>query len=103
MIRPAGVRVATVVFVGLVALPLVGCGARVKPEGAAQAVVDVVVQQTGFRPNDVHCPAGVRPRVGKEFDCHFTGPQGKPYLAHLRITKVEGEAIEYDIKTQPSA
>lgn len=42
---------------------LTGCGARVRPEGAAHV--------------------------------HW-------YLAHLRIIKVEGETIDFDIQTQPS-
>jgi hypothetical protein len=92
------------VFVSLAALPLTGCGgtSTVKPGGAAQSVVDVVSKQAGFHPTDVSCPSGVKAQVGGEFDCHFTGPEGKPYTAHLRITKVDGERVEFDVKTRPS-
>ncbi|OBJ54491.1 hypothetical protein A9W95_16765 [Mycobacterium sp. 1423905.2] len=78
-----------------------GCGSTVKPQGAAQSVVDVVSKQTGFHPTDVHCPSGVKAKAGQEFDCHFTGPEGKPYIAHMRITKVDGDNVEFDIKTRP--
>jgi hypothetical protein len=60
------------------------------------------VKQDGLQPNDVKCPSGVDAKVGREFDCHFTGPEGKPYTAHLKITKVSGEDVEFDIQTRPS-
>jgi hypothetical protein len=86
------------------ALALTACHAKstVKPDGAAQSVVDVVSSQTGFHPTDVHCPSGVEAKVGQEFDCHFTGPEGKPYTAHMRITKVDGERVEFDVRSRPS-
>ncbi len=74
----------------------------VKPEGAAQSVVDVVSSQTGVHPTDVHCPSGVEAKAGQEFDCHFTGPEGKPYTAHMRITKVDGERVDFDVRSRPS-
>lgn len=74
----------------------------VKPEGAAQSVVDVVSGQTGFHPTDVRCPSGVEAKAGQEFDCHFTGPEGKPYTAHMRITKVDGERVDFDVRSRPS-
>jgi uncharacterized protein DUF4333 len=82
---------------------LTACSAKstVKPEGAAQSVVDVVSSQTGFHPTDVKCPSGVEAKVGQEFDCHFTGPEG-PYTAHMRITKVDGERVEFDVRSRPS-
>ncbi|MGB9308828.1 MAG: DUF4333 domain-containing protein [Mycobacterium sp.] len=104
MTRITGTRFATAVFVGLVAVQLTGCSSTktVKPEGAAQSVVDVVSGQTNFHPIDVHCPDGVKAEVGAEFDCHFTGPQGVPYTAHMRITKVDGDSVTFDVKSRPS-
>jgi Domain of unknown function (DUF4333) len=86
------------------ALLLTACSAKatVKPDGAAQSVVDVVSSQTGFHPTDVKCPSGVEAKVGQEFDCHFTGPEGKPYTAHMRITKVDGERVDFDVRSRPS-
>jgi hypothetical protein len=97
-------RFATAVFVGLVAVQLTACSSTktVKPDGAAQSVVDVVSGQTGFHPTDVHCPDGVKAEVGTEFDCHFTGPEGTPYIAHMRITKVDGDTVIFDVKSRPS-
>jgi hypothetical protein len=69
---------------------------------AAQSVVDVVAKQTGFRPTDVSCPSGVEAKVGRQFDCRFTRPEGKPYTAHLRVTKVDGEAVLFDVNSRPS-
>jgi len=86
------------------ALLLTACSAKatVTPNGAAQSVVDVVSSQTGFHPTDVSCPPGVEAKAGQEFDCHFTGPQGKPYTAHMRITKVDGERVDFDVRSRPS-
>ncbi|KLO35313.1 hypothetical protein ABW17_24160 [Mycobacterium nebraskense] len=88
----------------MLALQLTACSSKttVKPDGAAQSVVDVVSSQTGFRPNDVSCPSGVEAKVGQEFDCHFTGPEGKRYTAHMRITIVDGEQVVFDVKSRPS-
>ncbi|MGD1239349.1 DUF4333 domain-containing protein [Mycobacterium seoulense] len=97
-------RVVAGVLVSMVALQVAACSTKttVKPDGAARSVVDVVSRQTGFRPNDVSCPSGVEAKVGQEFDCHFTGPEGKGYTAHMRITKVEGEQVVFDVKSRPS-
>jgi hypothetical protein len=95
-------RTALVVFVASLALILAGCGSTIKPEGAAASVVDLVSKQTGFKPNDVKCPSGVDAKVGTEFDCHFTGPEGKDYAAHMKVTKVEGDDVQFYIKTEPS-
>ena len=69
------------------------------PEGAAQTVVDVVTESTGFRPTDVTCPSGVEAEVGQQFECQFTGPEG-PYTAYMQITTVEGQYVEYAITTR---
>jgi hypothetical protein len=79
-----------------------GCGSTIKPEGAAQSVVDVVSRETGFKPEDVKCPSGVDAKEGTEFDCHFTGPEGDQYTAHMRVTKVEGENVEFYVESKPS-
>jgi Domain of unknown function (DUF4333) len=99
-----GAQIAARAFVGLMAVLLAGCSSTptVKPEGAAQSVVDVVSMQTGFHPTDVSCPSGVAAKVGGQFDCHFTGPEGKQYTANMRITKVNCEQVEFDVKTHPS-
>ncbi|OBI17878.1 hypothetical protein A5714_10135 [Mycobacterium sp. E2462] len=88
----------------LVAAALAGCSGKttVKADGAAQSVVDVVYKQTGFRPGDVHCPSGVEAKVGQQFDCHFTGPEGKAYVANMRITTVEGERVDFAVNTHPA-
>jgi NAD(P)H-hydrate repair Nnr-like enzyme with NAD(P)H-hydrate epimerase domain len=95
-------RAALVVLIASLAMVLSGCGSTIKPDGAAQSVVDLVSKQTGFKPNDVKCPSGVDAKEGQEFDCHFTGPEGKDYVAHMKVTKVEGDNVQFYIKTEPS-
>lgn len=81
---------------------LAGCGSTIKPDEAAKTVTDFVSKKTRFTPRDVKCPSGVDAEVGKEFECHFTGPEGKEYTAQMKVTKVEGEKVEFYIKTAPS-
>jgi hypothetical protein len=102
MTQRFGIRLGAAVLVGAVALQLAGCGKTIKPEGAAKSVTDLVSKQTGFKPTDVSCPSGVDAEVGGEFECLFTGPEGVPYTAHMKIAKVDGEDVVFDIKTQPS-
>ena len=95
-------QLGVAVVASLVALQLAGCASTIKPEGAAQSVVDLVSSKTSFKPTDVSCPSGVDATVGQEFDCHFTGPKGTPYTAHMKITKVNGDNVEFDIQTKPT-
>ena len=95
-------RTALVALIASLVMALAGCGATIKPEGAAGSVTDLVSKQTGFKPKDVKCPSGVDAEVGKEFACHFTGPEGKDYTAHMRVTKVDGDNVQFYIKTAPS-
>lgn len=81
---------------------IAGCGSTIKSEGAAQSVVDLVNEQTGFKPTDVECPDGVEAKEGTEFECKFTGPEGVEYTADMRVTKVEGEDVEFYIETRPT-
>ena len=81
---------------------VVGCGAStVKPEGAERSVVDVVFRKADFHPTDVRCPSGVEAKEGGRFDCEFTGPEGEPYVAHMRILRVEGEKVIFHVTTRP--
>jgi Domain of unknown function (DUF4333) len=84
------------------ALLLAGCGSKINPDGAAKSVADVVSGQTKFKPKDVMCPSGVDAEVGAEFDCTFTGPEGKEYTAHMKVTKVEGDNVEFYVESKPS-
>jgi hypothetical protein len=95
------VRLTAAVLVSLAAL-LAACGkTTVKPDGAERAVINVVSGRTGFRPTDVRCPSGVEAKVGVTFECHFTGPEG-PYTAHMRVTKVQDERVDFYVRTRPS-
>jgi hypothetical protein len=95
-------RTALVAIFAVAALLIAGCGSTIKPDGAAQSVVDLVKKQTGFEPKDVKCPEGVEAKVGTKFECTFTGPEGSEYTADMRVTKVEGDDVEFYIETKPS-
>ncbi len=97
--RTRVVRVGVAVFIALVGLQLAACGSTIKPDGAAQAVVDLVSEKTDFKPEDVKCPEGIDAKVGVTFDCNFTGPDGD-YVAHMKIEKIEGEQVLFDINTE---
>ncbi|BDX32707.1 hypothetical protein TUM20985_32540 [Mycobacterium antarcticum] len=99
MMRTRGVRFGTALLVGVAVLGLAGCGKVIDADSAQQSVTDFVSQNTEFTPNDVKCPSGTDAKVGVEFDCTFTGPDGD-YIAHLKITKVDGSAVLYDIETK---
>jgi hypothetical protein len=101
MTQRFGARLGAAVLVGAMALQLAGCGSTINPDGAAKSITDVVSQQTGFKPTDVKCPSGVDAKVGEEFDCHFTGPEG-PYTAHVKITSVNGQDVGFDIHSRRS-
>jgi outer membrane murein-binding lipoprotein Lpp len=98
----ATMRRALLVLAVLSALFLSGCGSEINSDGAAKSVVDVVARQTKFKPKDVTCPSGVDAEVGIEFDCKFTGPEGKEYTAHMKVTKVEGDNVEFYVESKPS-
>ncbi len=95
-------RAAIIVLLASLAVTIVGCTSTIKPDGAAKSVVDLVSKQTGFKPTDVKCPSGVDAKVGTTFECTFTGPEAKPYTANMRVTKVEGDDVEFYIETAPS-
>ncbi|MCV7283326.1 DUF4333 domain-containing protein [Mycolicibacterium flavescens] len=95
-------RPALLIVAAALGISLVGCSKTITPEGAANSVVDLVSEQTGFTPTDVRCPDGIEAEEGTTFECTFTGPQGMEYTANMRVTKVEGEDVEFYIETEPS-
>jgi Domain of unknown function (DUF4333) len=96
MSQAPSARLAAAILVTAVTLQLAGCGPKtvIKPDMAAKFLTDHVSQQAGFTPTEVKCPSGVEAKVGAEFDCHFTGPEG-PYTAHMRVTQVNGEDVTF--------
>jgi Domain of unknown function (DUF4333) len=98
VLRRSGARCGVGVAVAVLAMQLTACGSTIRPDKTAEFITDKVSHQTGFQPTDVTCPSGVDAKVGGEFDCHFTGPDG-PYTVHMRITKVDGEDVVYDWKS----
>ena len=100
MTRTLATRAGAAAFIGAAALQLAACGvSTIKPDGAAQSVVDLVAEKTDFKPTDVTCPEGIEAKVGQEFDCKFTGPDGN-YTAHMKVLKIDGEQVLFDINTK---
>jgi hypothetical protein len=85
-----------------VALTACGTTYKVRPEDAAQAIVDIIQEQNDYELNvaDVHCPQDIEAKVGVEFDCQFTG-RGGDYVAHMKVQKVEGEQVLFQINAGP--
>jgi hypothetical protein len=80
-----------------------GCGKlEVTSSGAEKVVSDLVLSKTGEHIKNVSCPSGMSAKVGVTFDCHFNGPDGTKYTAHMRITKVKGTSVGYFVNTFPS-
>lgn len=98
------VRMGAAVLLGLAALSPAACSSTttVKADDAAKQVVKLVSDQNKFTPTDVKCPSDVEATKGGQFDCHFTGPRNVPYVAHMKIVKVDGERITCDINVEKS-
>ena len=47
-------------------------------------------------------PSGVEAKVGVQFDCHFTGPEGKEYTANMKITRVNGAEVDFAVNSHLS-
>ena len=84
-------------LVAVVAFGLAGC-TSVDPASAAKSVADVVASRTGFRPTDVLCPSGIDAKAGTEFECGFTGADGKQHVARLTITKLDDDHVQFDVE-----
>jgi hypothetical protein len=82
---------------------LCGCGGEstIRAHETEKTVSRFVAGHTGYRPTDVRCPSGIPAKVGVEFRCHFTGPDG-PYTAYVRILSVHGERVIDHIVTRPT-
>ena len=110
MVRRISARIAAALVGGSMALHLAACTGSsradpnmIMPDATANYVADFVAENSPakVRPTDVTCPSGIEAKVGGEFDCHFTGPDGK-YTAHLKILSVDGTRVEYDVTTHRS-
>jgi hypothetical protein len=66
-----------------------------------QTLSAMVARQTKFHPTDMRCPQGIPAKVGTRFDCSYTGPEPKPYVAHVRVATVRGVSVNFDVQTAP--
>ncbi len=92
------------IAVAAVAVGLAGCHTTkyVDAKTIEQQITKTVSDQTEYKPTDVKCPTDVPANVGAKFKCNFTGPDGA-YTAYVKVTKVEGEHLEFDFKSQLSS
>jgi hypothetical protein len=91
--------VGAALFVGVATLGVAGCSKTISADSAQKSVADFVAQNTEVTASNVKCPDNTDAKVGTEFDCTFTAPDGD-YVAHLKITKVDGTNVEYDIESK---
>ena len=56
----------------------------------------------GATPVPVTVVDGVDAKVGVEFDCKFTGPEAKEYTAHMKVTRVDDDDVEFYVESKPS-
>ena len=100
MIRMHGVRLGTALVIGLAAFGLGGCSSKMVIDAgkAQESVAQFVADNTEAKASNVKCPDDIDAKVGVEFDCTFTAADGD-YTAHLKITKVDGTNVGYDIET----
>lgn len=93
-------RVGASLAIGVAVLGSSGCSKTISADSAQKSVADFVAQNTEVTATNVKCPDNTEAKVGTEFDCTFTAPDGD-YVAHLKITKVDGRNVEYDIESKP--
>jgi hypothetical protein len=90
---------------GLVALAAVlsGCGTlEVIPSGAERVIHQLELSRAHVSVTNVSCPSGIDAKVGLTFYCHFLAPGGAKYTARMRIVKVQGTSVGYEIASYPS-
>jgi hypothetical protein len=92
-----------VLGIGVLVIVLVAANTKfIVADKTAGILSDGVSRQSGFTPTDVSCPSGVEAKVGATFDCHFTGPGGR-YTSHMKVTKVDGDYVEFDMRWSPDS
>ncbi len=97
--RKLGLKCCVGVLISVAALQLTGCGKTVQPD-RPRSRFRRRLPADRIQAKRCALPVGSQSQGGRRFDCGFTGPEG-PYVAHMRITKVAGDDVEFDIKTQP--
>jgi Domain of unknown function (DUF4333) len=101
MIRSFAVSVGAGIAIGVATLSLAGCGGGVTIPAAnlEKQVTDFVAKNTKETAKNVKCPDETEARVGVAVDCTFTASDGA-YVAHVEITKVDGEDVYYHIASK---
>jgi len=84
------------------AMLVVGCQATIEPDRAAALVADFIRSRSGYEVTDLTCPDNIEASVGTTFECRFTGPDGAPHVARVRVAEVSGGDVNFYIETHPT-
>jgi uncharacterized protein DUF4333 len=94
-VRPAAVVLA------ICALAVTGCGKKVViASGAEHTLTRFIAKKTPATAENASCPDGIEAEVGNTFDCTFDDQAGKHYVAHMRITEVDGSRVLFQINSE---
>ena len=81
---------------------LSACGASVvAEEDLEQGVSDQLTETVGQKPDKIDCPGDLEAEVGKTMRCTLTAGPDELGVT-LKITKVDGSDVEYDIEVDES-
>ncbi|OEU86567.1 hypothetical protein DB35_22905 [Streptomyces abyssalis] len=79
---------------------LVGCSSEAKmpKDKVADTVAEKLAAQTGQPKPDVTCPEDLVGKVGTSMRCKLTASDGSSLGVTVKVTSVDGDKINYDIK-----
>jgi hypothetical protein len=73
------------------AFALAACGEKtLNSEDAEKKIADTVEEQTGKRPENVECPADMKAKKGRTYDCKVFLERGNQATAKLTMVNDEG-------------
>jgi hypothetical protein len=82
-------------------LAVAGCGKKVViASGAEDTLTRFIAKKTPETAHNADCPSDVEAKAGNTFDCTFDDSHGTHYVAHMRITKVDGSKVLFQIDTE---
>jgi hypothetical protein len=79
---------------------MVGCSseAKISKDKVADTVAEKLAAQTGQPKPDVSCPEDLVGKVGTSMRCKLTASDGSSLGVTVKVTSVDGDNIDYDIK-----
>ncbi|MFI7409593.1 DUF4333 domain-containing protein [Streptomyces sp. NPDC049627] len=79
---------------------LVGCSseAKLSKDEVANTMAEKLAAQTGQPKPDITCPEDLVGKVGASLRCTLTGSDGVSLGVTAKVTSVDGDTVDYDIK-----